>query len=159
MPISDDQTAFDAGALSEAKELKRGADGAAAQVRNLYITFLLAGVYTAVVVGSTTDLQLFKVSPVRLPILDVGLPIVAFYTLIPWLILLLQFSISSNGGALRLALTDRRLGVLSALAPDVAGCAHHPARRFRLLPPPHAVLVRAPQRRLHRRLGQDHAMW
>ena len=29
----------------------------------------------------------------------------------------------------------------------------HPARRFRLLPPPHAELVRAPRRRLHRRSG------
>jgi uncharacterized protein YjbI with pentapeptide repeats len=93
--------------MATADTLKSGADAAAANVRNLYITFLLAGVYAAIVVGATTDWQLFSVSPVTLPILDVDLPIVAFYTVVPWLLLLLHFNLM-----LQLLLLSRRLHLL-----------------------------------------------
>ncbi|MEM7222383.1 MAG: pentapeptide repeat-containing protein [Pseudomonadota bacterium] len=109
--------------LDIAKELKSGADSASTQVRNLYITFLLAGVYAAVVVGSTTDLQLFLVAPVRLPILDVGLPIVGFYALVPWLILLLHVNLM-----LQLLLLAQRLHRLDG----ALGLVEDPEARERL---------------------------
>ena len=66
------------------ERLRENADDAARLARTVYFTFLLVGVYIAVTIGSTTDLQLLKVSPVTLPIVNVGLPIVGFYALVPW---------------------------------------------------------------------------
>ncbi|MCP4654716.1 MAG: pentapeptide repeat-containing protein [bacterium] len=81
-------------ALRERIELLTvAAEEAARQLRNVYLTFILVGTYIAIAIGSTTDEQLLKVSPVKLPLLNVGLPIVGFYALVPWLLLLLHFNL------------------------------------------------------------------
>ncbi len=84
-------------AESELKErveqLLKAANDAAQYVQNVTLTFLLFGTYIAITIGSTTDEQLFKVSPVTLPLLNVGLPILQFYALIPWLFWLLHFNL------------------------------------------------------------------
>ena len=79
--------------IERVERLRKTADDAAQLVRNLYITFLLVGTFIAVTIGSTTDLQLLTVSPVKLPIVNVPLPIVGFYALVPWLFLLLHFNL------------------------------------------------------------------
>jgi uncharacterized protein YjbI with pentapeptide repeats len=80
--------------LSERAERLRGAaDDAARLAQNLYLSFLLLGTYIAVILGSTTDVQLLKISPVVLPLLNVQLPIVGFYVFVPWLLLLLYFNL------------------------------------------------------------------
>ena len=84
--------------------LRENADDAARLVRTVYFAFLLVGAYIAVTIGSTTDLQLLKDSPVTLPVLNVGLPIVGFYALVPWLLLLLHFNL-----LLQLYLLSRKL--------------------------------------------------
>jgi hypothetical protein len=65
---------------------------AAGVVQNLYITFLLLGTYIGLIVASTTDEQLLRGSPVTLPLLNMELPIVGFYAVIPWLLLLFHFN-------------------------------------------------------------------
>ena len=70
--------------------LRQAADDAARHVRTVYLFFLLFGFYIAVIVFSTTDEQLIRESPVTLPLLDVELPLVGFYAVIPWLFLLLH---------------------------------------------------------------------
>jgi hypothetical protein len=74
---------------------RRGAvDEAARLARNVYLSFLLLGTYIAIIIGSTTDMQLLKGSPVTLPLLNVQLPIVGFYAMVPWLLWLLYFNVS-----------------------------------------------------------------
>ena len=62
-------------------------------VRNFYITFLLTGVYIAIVIWSTTDVMLLKKTPVNLPLLNVELSITGFYTYAPYFYLLLFFNL------------------------------------------------------------------
>lgn len=63
------------------------------QVRNIYITFLLAGIYIAIIIWSTTDMMLLKNTPVHLPLLNAELPITGFYTFTPYFFLLLHFNL------------------------------------------------------------------
>jgi uncharacterized protein YjbI with pentapeptide repeats len=65
---------------------------AADTVSHLYITFLLLGTYIVLIVASTTDEQLLRGSPVTLPLLNVELPIVGFYIVIPWLLVLVHLN-------------------------------------------------------------------
>jgi uncharacterized protein YjbI with pentapeptide repeats len=79
--------------FGRAENLRKSADDAARQVRNIYITFLCVGIYIAIAIGSTTDEQLLRVTPVTLPIFDVRIPINWFYALVPWLLLFLHFNL------------------------------------------------------------------
>lgn len=65
----------------------------AAHAQNAYLLFLVTGTYLAITIGSTTDEQLLRVSNVTLPLLNIGIPILAFYILAPWLTLLLHFNL------------------------------------------------------------------
>src|SRR5262244_818364 len=76
-----------------AEQLRGAADEAARLAQNLYLSFLLLGTYIAIIIWSTTDVQLLKVSPVTLPLLNVQLPIVGFYIVVPWLLLLIYFNL------------------------------------------------------------------
>jgi len=73
--------------------LLESVNSASQHVRNYYITFLLAGFYIAMIVWSTTDLMLLKDTPVKMPLLDVELPITGFYTFAPYFFLLLHFNL------------------------------------------------------------------
>lgn len=73
--------------------LLESVNSASQHVRNYYITFLLAGFYIAMIVWSTTDLMLLKDTPVKMPLLDVELPITGFYTSAPYFFLLLHFNL------------------------------------------------------------------
>src|SRR5215510_16033747 len=81
------------GLWEQAERLRGAADEAARLAQNVYISFLALGTYIAVIIGSTTDVQLLKVSPVTLPLLNVPLPIVGFYVFVPWLLLLVYFNL------------------------------------------------------------------
>ncbi|OSM00146.1 putative pentapeptide repeat protein [Magnetofaba australis IT-1] len=61
--------------------------------RGIHLGFLLVGVYFAILVGSTTHKQLLMESPITLPILDVPLPVVGFYAVVPWLFVLLHLNV------------------------------------------------------------------
>ena len=58
-------------------------DDTAKYVSALFLTFLLASVYVAIAVGSTNDEQLLRESNLPLPLLGVGLPVKAFYVVVP----------------------------------------------------------------------------
>ena len=63
----------------QARALLNSANDSAKLVRSVHLTFMLVTAYIAIVIGSTTDVQLLKVSPVTLPLLNVKLPILEFY--------------------------------------------------------------------------------
>jgi len=80
-------------ALQVAEKALQAANEAGSTVSNLYITFLLMGVYIGVIIASTTDRQLLLISPVTVPLLNVQLPILGFYIFVPWLFLLSHFNL------------------------------------------------------------------
>jgi hypothetical protein len=59
------------GLWERAERLRSAADGAARLTQTVYLSFLGLGTYIAVIIGSTTDVQLLKGSPVTLPLLNV----------------------------------------------------------------------------------------
>ncbi|MGH6900086.1 MAG: pentapeptide repeat-containing protein [Geminicoccaceae bacterium] len=74
-------------------KLQAAASTASAHARNVYVTFLLFGLYLAIIFGSTTHEQLLRESPVTLPLLNVGLPLVGFYWVAPALLVLLHLNL------------------------------------------------------------------
>ena len=100
--IADHKTAADASGgvaipqqvqTEKIEALLESVNSASQHVRNYYITFLLAGFYIAMIVWSTTDLMLLKDTPVKMPLLEVELPITGFYTFAPYFFLLLHFNL------------------------------------------------------------------
>jgi uncharacterized protein YjbI with pentapeptide repeats len=83
----------DDGAPNRAAELRASVDDAAKSVSAIYITFVLAGIYIAIAIGSTTDMQLLAESDIALPLLNVGLPVRAFYMIVPFGFLLFHLYI------------------------------------------------------------------
>jgi hypothetical protein len=75
------------------EELLEAANSSSQFARSFYVSFLLAGVYIAVVVWSTTDVMLLKETPLTLPILNTLLPVSGFYAFAPYLIILLHFNL------------------------------------------------------------------
>lgn len=75
------------------ERLRASVNDAAKHVSGLYTTFLLVGVYIAITIGSTTDEQLLRESGLSLPILNVSLPIKAFYIIVPFAFVLLHLNL------------------------------------------------------------------
>ncbi len=107
--------------------LREAVDTAADHVQKVYLTFLSVGLYIAVIIGSTRDVQLLKLSLVTLPILNVGLPIVGFYIIVPWLYVLLHFNL-----LLQLYLLSRKLHLLNAAISRLADQEYQEEQRTRL---------------------------
>ncbi len=78
-------------------KLKETLDTSSSQTRNLFITFLLFLFYIAVITASTTHKDLlFPNSTVRLPILNIELPLFAFFGTTPLLILAFHWNLLFN---------------------------------------------------------------
>src|SRR5215217_5372281 len=121
-PADDDQDK-----LERAEKSLEAVNNAASTVRTLFFTFLLLGTYVGVIIGSTTDEQLLRISPVTLPILNVQLPIKAFYAIVPWLLLLVHFNC-----LLYLALLARTLRLFEQQASEVSDADQASGLRARL---------------------------
>ena len=100
--------------LSRAERLLETVNDAARAVRIPFTTFLLLGTYIGVIIASTTDMQLLRISPVTLPLLNVELPILGFYLFTPWLFLLIHFNL-----LLYLALLERQLRQFEEFVTDL----------------------------------------
>jgi len=74
-------------------ELRESANEAGKLVRAAYLTVLAVGTYLAIAIGSTTDLMLIKGADIKLPLIDVGLPIRGFYLIAPFLFVLLHLNL------------------------------------------------------------------
>lgn len=90
--LANESTSHDVPAL-KIEALLESVNNASQHVRNFYVTFLLTGFYIATIIWSTTDVMLLKETPIRLPILDVELPITGFYRFAPFFYLLLHFNL------------------------------------------------------------------
>jgi hypothetical protein len=79
--------------IEQAGALLEVVNESARHVRNFYITFLLVALYILLIVWSTTDEMLLRISPITLPILKLQVPIKGFYAIVPPLFLLLHFNL------------------------------------------------------------------
>lgn len=74
-----------------AEELLASANDAASSARNLYVTFLVFALYMAITIAATTDEQLLRDAPIKVPLLsDVNLPVSWFYAVAPWMLIVLH---------------------------------------------------------------------
>jgi len=80
----------DAPAVEHVEKLRPAIDDATKYVSKVYITYLLASIYIAVAIASTTDEQLLLETNIALPLLAVGLPIRGFYVIVSFTVLLLH---------------------------------------------------------------------
>jgi uncharacterized protein YjbI with pentapeptide repeats len=99
---------------------------AARTVSTRFVTFLTVGVYVAVTIASTTDEMLVKGSLVKLPLLNTEIPIsgwFGFYTVAPWLIVILHLDL-----LLQLSMLGHKLTHFNA---EAAPLSEEQRRRFR----------------------------
>jgi len=75
------------------EQLLDSANSASETVAALHVAFLAFIAYLGVIVWGTSHEDLLRITPVKLPILDVDLPLTAFYNFVPWMLVLLHFNI------------------------------------------------------------------
>jgi hypothetical protein len=69
----------------DVEALEKSVNDSAVRVSTIWISFLVFGLYLAIAAGGTTPRQLFLEELIKLPVLDINLPLVAFYFLAPLL--------------------------------------------------------------------------
>jgi hypothetical protein len=75
------------------KALLATTNSASEKVAALHIVFLAVCAYVLVIVFGTTDLDLLIGKGVKLPVVDVEVPIVGFYAMAPYLLVLVHFNL------------------------------------------------------------------
>ena len=75
------------------EKLLEAANSASQTVAALHVAFMAFVTYLGIIVWGTTNDDLLRISPVKLPILDVELPLTTFYGFVPWMVVLLHFNI------------------------------------------------------------------
>ncbi len=75
------------------EQLQAAATSAAELARASYLTFLLFGFYLAIIFAGTDHEQLLRATPIRLPILEVELPLMGFYWVAPGLFLVAHLNL------------------------------------------------------------------
>lgn len=84
--------------LLEAASLKKILDDSSGINRNLGLAFISVVIYVLITVGSTTDLMLVLAddTPIQLPIVNIGIPLLSFYFITPLLLLGLHLNLLIN---------------------------------------------------------------
>ena len=83
--IQDRQGRFD--------RLREAANESARSFRTAYTFYLIVALYILVIVSATHQELLFRAGNVQMPIVNVGVPVVWFFTGVPWLLVLLHFNL------------------------------------------------------------------
>ncbi|MEM9626720.1 MAG: pentapeptide repeat-containing protein [Pseudomonadota bacterium] len=123
--------------------LHQSVNVAATSARNAGVTFLLFGFYLAVTFGSTSHGQLLRNDPVTVPLLNVDLPLTAFYWVAPALLVLLHLNF-----LMAAYLLDQKLGPLDKQISGLNGSRSQDQARDLLNPFPLVqMLVRTKQQR------------
>jgi uncharacterized protein YjbI with pentapeptide repeats len=72
-------------------ELQRALNDAAGKASVLWTTFVIFQLYLAIAFGSVTHRDLFLETPIKMPLLNVDLPLVGFFTIAPTVLLIFHF--------------------------------------------------------------------
>jgi alkanesulfonate monooxygenase SsuD/methylene tetrahydromethanopterin reductase-like flavin-dependent oxidoreductase (luciferase family) len=67
----------------EAEALAAALNHSSERAQTLWFSFLTFMLYLAIAIGTTTHRMLFREDPLNLPVLNIPLPLVAFYILTP----------------------------------------------------------------------------
>ncbi|MEX3937676.1 pentapeptide repeat-containing protein [Paraburkholderia phymatum] len=100
------KTAIQKSAEEAIRPMLESANSASSRVAVLHITLMITCSYLLIVTLSTTDLNLLIGGGIRLPVVDVEVPITAFFVLAPLLVILVHFNF-----LLQLQLLSRKLFV------------------------------------------------
>ena len=92
--------------------LLQGVNRASEKVAALHIAFLVLCTYVVVIGFSTTDMDLLIGKSIKLPVVDVEVPITGFYATVPYLVVLVHFNL-----LLQLQLLSRKLFAFDEVAP------------------------------------------
>jgi uncharacterized protein YjbI with pentapeptide repeats len=74
----------------DVKALEQSVNDSAVRVSTIWVSFLVFGLYLVVAAGAVTHRQLMLEDPVKLPVLNVDLPLVGFFVLAPVLFVILH---------------------------------------------------------------------
>jgi uncharacterized protein YjbI with pentapeptide repeats len=88
--------------------LRGAANEAAVEARGEYLTFMAFALYFLSAIGATTDEQLLRGGTVTMPLLGVGISIVGFYVVVPFLFLLAHLNMLIHLDSLAGKLNDLR---------------------------------------------------
>ena len=101
--------------MPDVKALLDAANSASQTVAVLHVAFMAVCAYVLVIVFGTTDLDLLLGgNNVKLPVIDVAVPIVGFYAAAPYLVVLMHLNLQLQ---LQLQLLSRKLFAFDAVAP------------------------------------------
>ncbi|MGA2494985.1 MAG: pentapeptide repeat-containing protein [Roseiarcus sp.] len=81
-PLAENSKQFEAA--------RKGLEDAAVASGGLWVSYLFVAFYLAIAAGAVTHLDLFLENPVRLPFLNIELPLLAFFSLAPILFLIIH---------------------------------------------------------------------
>jgi uncharacterized protein YjbI with pentapeptide repeats len=119
------------------EKLLDSANSASQTVAALHVTFIAFTAYLGIIVWGTTHEDLLRISPVKLPILDVELPLTAFYSFAPWMVVLLHFNL-----LMQLELLSSKLWNLDGSLPDTTAGQQVRDRLF-IFPFTHLIVGRS----------------
>jgi uncharacterized protein YjbI with pentapeptide repeats len=119
------------------EKLLESANSASQSVAALHVTFIAFAAYLGVIVWGTTHEDLLRISPVKLPILDVELPLTTFYSFVPWMVVLLHFNL-----LMQLELLSSKLWNLDSSLPDTTAGQQVRDRLF-IFPFTHLIVGRS----------------
>ena len=77
--------------------LRESADASARNFRTVYVSYLVIALYILVIISSTDHDLLFRAGDVQAPVINVGMPVVWFFTFVPWILLFLHFNLMLQG--------------------------------------------------------------
>jgi len=80
----------------EAEALASALNRSAERVQTLWISFLVFALYLAIATSTTTHRMLFLESPIKLPVLNIDLPLLGFYILAPIIFVVFDFYVLLN---------------------------------------------------------------
>jgi len=95
--------------------LRESADASARNFRTVFVSYLVIALYILVIISSTDHELLFRAGDVQAPIINVGVPVVWFFTFVPWILLFLHFNLLLQGMFL-----SRKVHAYRALLPDIS---------------------------------------
>ncbi|MGJ0514883.1 MAG: pentapeptide repeat-containing protein [Methylomicrobium sp.] len=119
------------------EKLLDSANSASQTVAALHVAFIAFAAYLGVIVWGTTHEDMLRISPVKLPILDVELPLTTFYSFVPWMVVLLHFNL-----LMQLELLSCKLWNLDRDLPDTSAGQQIRDRLF-IFPFTHLIVGRS----------------
>jgi len=106
-------------------ELQKALNEAAGKASVLWTTFVVFQLYLAIAFGSVTHRDLFLETPIKLPLLNVDLPLVGFFAVAPTFLMMFHFYVFLQ----LLGLTSKAKDYNTLLAVDVPDASDRPWRR------------------------------